>query len=236
MNKSARLNYRKSAMIRINQYLTNTGLTGYLGKQNARIKKFAELNGLTIPINKSCIDWAIELYLSKENNNCSQGIAISKEYKKVRIKVKTKRERKAVNRFDDELIECARVIDEALDSKESKYIKLDYAKAYLLFYLGYMDTDLDNLTLHVHTNDLRDFIETNSVVHSKYLKSLKWAQLKDYVRERDNYTCCKCGSNMEGDLKNLHTHHLTYDRLGNENPETDLVLLCADCHNKEHNR
>lgn len=236
MNKPALQNYRRNAMLRINQFLSSTGLTGYLGKQNVRIRKFAELNNLQIPQGKKCIQWAIELYLSKENKNCSQDVKVERHEIKKRYPIKAKTERKASDRFDDELIECARIIDAALDSKESKYIKLDYAKAYLLSYCGYFEEDLEKLQMYVHTDDIKGFIDTTSVVHWKYLKSLKWAQMKDFVREKDNYICCQCGADMSNDLYHLHTHHLTYARLGNENPESDLVLLCSKCHTEEHKK
>lgn len=46
---------------------------------------------------------------------------------------------------------------------------------------------------------------------------------KQYGRE-----CCKCKKK-----KNLHVHHKTYERLGKEHLN-DLMVLCKDCHSKEH--
>lgn len=61
-------------------------------------------------------------------------------------------------------------------------------------------------------------------------------KMEDYIREKFNYTCQKCGIELADDLYRLHTHHITYERLGNENLDTDLILLCDNCHQKEHSK
>jgi hypothetical protein len=227
MTKAQRKQYQKAVMIRINTYLKKHSKATDLFKQNKRIREFAKQVGLAIPINKGCLDWAIELYLSKENEHCSQGTTVSKTKRKPA---------KCVTRYDDVLIETAKEIDAVLDSGEGKYVKMKFAMAYLIFYRGNFEQDLEALNTYVHTDDLQKFLNETTVNHGKYLRSLKWAQLKDYVRERDNYICSCCGSNLADDLYHLHTHHLTYERLGDENPDTDLVLLCSDCHSKEHSK
>lgn len=226
MNTVTFRRHQKSAMMRVNLFLSKN-LKELPRKQNLKIREFARLNSLTIPTNKGILDWLIELYLSGENEHCSQVVAIEK-FKKLHIKYKNN------SPYDDEVLESARVLDLMLESGESKYIKFNFVKAYLLFYRGYMESDLENINMYVHSDDLKKFINGTDVNHAKYLKSLKWSQIKEYVRERDNYTCCQCGRNMSDDLFNLHTHHLTYDRLGNEDPATDLVLMCRKCHTKEH--
>ena len=47
--------------------------------------------------------------------------------------------------------------------------------------------------------------------------------------ENFNNQCYKCKSK-----KNLHLHHLNYDNLYYEEFEKDIILLCKNCHNKEH--
>ena len=50
-------------------------------------------------------------------------------------------------------------------------------------------------------------------------------ELKEEIRERDNYTCQLCGSS-----KNLFIHHIDYDKKNN-NPE-NLVTLCIHCNGR----
>jgi 5-methylcytosine-specific restriction endonuclease McrA len=61
----------------------------------------------------------------------------------------------------------------------------------------------------------------------EYLKSQKWKKMKKFIHFRDG-VCQLCGSD-----KNLEVHHITYDRLGDENPD-DLILLCRTCHQDIH--
>lgn len=58
----------------------------------------------------------------------------------------------------------------------------------------------------------------------RYYASREWALLKERVRERSGGNCERCG-----DRPYEQTHHLTYERLGNELLE-DLQGLCAPCH------
>ena len=63
-----------------------------------------------------------------------------------------------------------------------------------------------------------------------YLKTDKWRNLVNLVRKRDNYQCQNCGSH-----DHLETHHITYERLGDEHVN-HLVTLCNACHTKLHQR
>jgi 5-methylcytosine-specific restriction endonuclease McrA len=62
------------------------------------------------------------------------------------------------------------------------------------------------------------------VSYRRYLKSDKWLNLKKQVFERDKHRCQTCHA-----IKQLEVHHVTYDRLGNENLD-DLIMLCKLCH------
>ena len=64
----------------------------------------------------------------------------------------------------------------------------------------------------------------------KYLKSPIWKELRDTVCERDNQRCTKCDKKGE-----LHVHHLTYERLFDEELE-DLITLCKLCHEEAHGK
>ena len=62
----------------------------------------------------------------------------------------------------------------------------------------------------------------------QYLQSPEWKALKQLKLIQSNHKCELCSSTT-----NLHLHHLTYERLGNE-LITDLVLLCSVCHQTQH--
>lgn len=66
------------------------------------------------------------------------------------------------------------------------------------------------------------------------MKSEQWQRKKAERLKIDNCTCVMCGR-PESTCKNgLQMHHITYERLGNENILTDLVSLCPACHVKIH--
>ena len=68
----------------------------------------------------------------------------------------------------------------------------------------------------------------NKVKYHDYIKSDEWKAKKMACHKRDCFQCQMCGT-----AKNLVAHHLTYDRLGNEDL-SDLITLCKDCHEKVH--
>lgn len=61
-----------------------------------------------------------------------------------------------------------------------------------------------------------------------YIASKKWKLLRERVFEHYGRACQRCEA-----TENLHVHHWTYDRLGNEDI-CDLGVLCADCHREHH--
>lgn len=63
-----------------------------------------------------------------------------------------------------------------------------------------------------------------------YLKSHEWSLKVALVRERSCGTCERCGW-----AAHEHTHHLTYDRLFNENLK-DLLGVCSECHAVLHEK
>lgn len=69
---------------------------------------------------------------------------------------------------------------------------------------------------------------TKDFYHS-YITSSKWFQVRNKVFKLQGKQCKKCESK-----KKLHVHHKTYERLGNESIETDLVVLCKKCHDTYH--
>lgn len=64
--------------------------------------------------------------------------------------------------------------------------------------------------------------------YKKYIRSNEWLSVRiDILTNRNK--CERCGSKRK-----LQVHHLTYVRLGNEEP-SDLEVLCCKCHMNEHN-
>ena len=50
--------------------------------------------------------------------------------------------------------------------------------------------------------------------------------LRQQVLERDNYTCCECGTSD----KKLETHHKVARRYGGKDEIDNIITLCRKCH------
>lgn len=61
-----------------------------------------------------------------------------------------------------------------------------------------------------------------------YLQSPEWQQKRKSMLRASGYRCSLC--NAQGEL---HVHHKTYERRGQEF-QKDLIVLCAECHRKFH--
>ena len=69
--------------------------------------------------------------------------------------------------------------------------------------------------------------------YKKYMKSDKWQKKK---QERINIDkCCVMCQRPLDKIRSLQVHHITYQRLGDEDVLNDLVTLCGSCHKKIHN-
>lgn len=58
-----------------------------------------------------------------------------------------------------------------------------------------------------------------------YMESPQWQRFRDSMLERADNMCEGCGKRDE----TLQVHHITYVRLGHENPD-DVQVLCLSCH------
>ena len=56
-------------------------------------------------------------------------------------------------------------------------------------------------------------------------------RIRRAVRERDNYTCRRCGDTEGG---RLHSHHLKAEKDGGKATVENLITLCLSCHCEEH--
>lgn len=63
-----------------------------------------------------------------------------------------------------------------------------------------------------------------------YIRSVQWRQLVAAVSAYQGFRCLHCGS-----YRFLQGHHVTYANLGNEQPG-DIIVLCKNCHQKEHHK
>jgi hypothetical protein len=66
---------------------------------------------------------------------------------------------------------------------------------------------------------------------TEYLKSDHWKAVRGRALLRAGGYCAGCRRQM----RHLEVHHLTYRNLGQEK-ESDLMVLCHRCHEKEHGR
>ena len=59
--------------------------------------------------------------------------------------------------------------------------------------------------------------------------AIEWQVLREYVLERDNYKCSKCGSDNQ-----LQMHHIVPLMLGGSNETENIITLCSKCHGNIH--
>jgi 5-methylcytosine-specific restriction endonuclease McrA len=68
-------------------------------------------------------------------------------------------------------------------------------------------------------------------LYNAYIGSDAWNRKKVERRAIDRDKCQGCIR-----VDRLEVHHKTYERIGDENVETDLVTLCERCHGELHGR
>lgn len=62
-----------------------------------------------------------------------------------------------------------------------------------------------------------------------YLHTEQWKRTREETIAACGHSCQRCGDHQ----RSLDVHHLTYERLGAEEPR-DLVVLCRRCHQAVH--
>ena len=65
--------------------------------------------------------------------------------------------------------------------------------------------------------------------YSDYLKTEWWRVRRLKLAKDRNFICERCGKKLD----NFQVHHKNYKHLWEEK-DSDLLLLCADCHQKIH--
>lgn len=66
--------------------------------------------------------------------------------------------------------------------------------------------------------------------YEQYLRSEHWQGVRRRALDYADDRCQLCYSTQR-----LEVHHRTYERVGQERP-ADVVVLCAECHGKHHDR
>lgn len=59
-----------------------------------------------------------------------------------------------------------------------------------------------------------------------------WKAIARKIRDRDEWTCQRCGEQRQRWGHSLHVHHIDGDKLNND--EGNLISLCATCHAQTH--
>lgn len=106
---------------------------------------------------------------------------------------------------------------------------------------------MDKTTFHRNKrwcgkDQCKDIIDYK-VKHSNYKKAKKkmskgtfrhgvQAELREYIKNRDDFTCRLCFNQLE--QKGLQVHHIVPVSNGGDDENTNLVLLCYDCHTNLH--
>lgn len=60
-----------------------------------------------------------------------------------------------------------------------------------------------------------------------------WNRLRYALFKKHGYICQRCGRYAKGDL---HLHHKIPVKMGGSHSESNLEVLCSDCHLQEHLR
>jgi len=64
-----------------------------------------------------------------------------------------------------------------------------------------------------------------------YPRDDDWQALREYVLERDDYTCQGCGSDVDASAP---IHHIVPLGCGGTNTRRNLLTLCEECHGHIH--
>ena len=73
--------------------------------------------------------------------------------------------------------------------------------------------------------------ELHMMPYRDYLQTPEWKERSLLAKKKAGNRCQVC--NTSSKETQLHTHHRTYERRGNEN-DGDLIVLCEDCHEIFH--
>jgi hypothetical protein len=75
------------------------------------------------------------------------------------------------------------------------------------------------------------FMPTGVANNSDAGYSKDWDSISRNVRSRFNYSCQRCGLDLQNNKRLLHVHHI--NGVKSDNSTSNLTPLCADCHRKQ---
>lgn len=114
-----------------------------------------------------------------------------------------------------------------------------------LDYKGYKTANKKGRDRIVEEFDITKFMEMYKIVilpeanhsaleHIFNTYSKDWPKLSYKLRELAGWKCQNCGRVFSGNHSFLHVHHVDEDKTNNN--ESNLRVLCKDCHDKVHGR
>ncbi|MDF1599690.1 hypothetical protein PZ895_07860 [Mesorhizobium sp. YIM 152430] len=89
------------------------------------------------------------------------------------------------------------------------------------------DREIAPLLREQHSRQRRE-TELRTMPYQEYLRTPEWAARRKDALRRARFHCQTCAGGGQ-----LHVHHRTYVRRGAEH-SSDLIVLCADCHDLFH--
>jgi len=76
---------------------------------------------------------------------------------------------------------------------------------------------------------LKRFYDERREIYDAYLSSPEWAAKRQQCYQAHGTTCVDCEKSHATDI-----HHKHYETLGDEDPKSDIVPLCSECHKARH--
>lgn len=93
---------------------------------------------------------------------------------------------------------------------------------------------IDAQTIKMLTNEISSSI--NRKGHSKLQRSMMTNDLREAVKNRDNYTCCKCGNSVYNEPNLLlEVDHIVPVSKGGKTEASNLQTLCWRCNRRKSN-
>lgn len=129
------------------------------------------------------------------------------------------------------------------DSKQLEYklnfrkvnISREYIMSYTFRYISAGGNSGQSCTIEFDVDTISSFIEyiynkINVTRSAKYQRQLMTPRLREYIKERDNYTCCKCGISIRQEPHLLlEIDHIIPIANGGLTEESNLQTLCWRC-------
>ena len=127
-------------------------------------------------------------------------------------------------------LNCGILFDSGISREdfEIKYGGVLIPKIELIEKLDYeLKRDFCRILMKKNIDPLNQIANVRKNKYRRYLLSPAWREKRENILKRDSYLCVSCGQKAQ------QVHHLTYKNIYNEK-ESELVSICIDCHNKEH--